>query len=97
MQHKDIQPKQFGDYAERCYPVSSILKLMEDYEAVLRQTHVSGWQDFEKQKPEYMQCCIIANQYGSVHEAQYTGEANLFTVGDERYEAQAWMPLPAFR
>lgn len=96
LKYKDVQPKQYGDYVERCYPVSVVLKLMGEYQAVLQQTHVMGWKGFDEQMPEYMQCCIIVNQWGSVHEAQYTGDTNLFTIGDVEYRAEAWMPLPSF-
>jgi hypothetical protein len=61
---------------------------------VLPQTDVMRWVDIEIQKPEYMQCCLITNQLGSVTEAQYTGESNIFSIGEDEYRATAWMELP---
>lgn len=66
----------------------------EDNQQVLHKAHVMRWVDIEIQKPEYMQCCLITNQWGSVTEAQYTGESNIFSVGEDEYRATAWMELP---
>jgi hypothetical protein len=65
-----------------------------DKEPALYKAHVMRWVAIEKQQPEYMQCCLITNQWGQVTEAQYSGEANIFTAGDYEYKATAWMELP---
>lgn len=70
------------------------MQMNKETQRLLPQCHVMRWVAFEKQKPEYMQCCLITNEWGSVTEAQYTGEANIFTVGDYEYKATAWMELP---
>lgn len=62
----------------------------------MQQAAILGWQAFETQKPEYMQVCLIATEFGFVTEAQYTGEANIFVNVDNTYKAKAWMPLPTF-
>ena len=35
-QHKDVKPKDFGDFGERCYPVTSVIKAMEQW-ALIKQ------------------------------------------------------------
>jgi hypothetical protein len=52
------------------------------------------WISVEEGLPEYMDCVIIYNEYGCVHEAQYTGEKNLFMAGDCERKATHWQPLP---
>jgi hypothetical protein len=52
------------------------------------------WQNPSEYLPEYMDCVLIENEYGQVLEAQYTGDNNIFAVGDNRFHAKYWMPLP---
>lgn len=62
------------------------------------QAHVMGWQEFEKQKPDDKQYCLIYNPEGWAHSptliviSQYKAKYNSFSMG---YAAH-WMPLPAF-
>lgn len=42
IKYKDVQPKEFGDYVERSYPVSAVIAMMNELKRVLEQTDISG-------------------------------------------------------
>jgi hypothetical protein len=52
------------------------------------------WINPAEKLPEYMDIVLIVNQYGQVMEAQYTGDNDIFSFGDDEYRAKYWMPLP---
>lgn len=52
------------------------------------------WINILDQQPEYMQVCNVYTAFGCVTTAQYSGDANIFGFGDERFECTHWMEMP---
>lgn len=40
IKYKDVQPQQYGENVERSYPVSIVIKMMNELKQALLQTHV---------------------------------------------------------
>lgn len=40
--YKDVQPKNFGDFGERCYPASAVIEMLNEQKQALLQCDVSG-------------------------------------------------------
>lgn len=55
---------------------------------------IDKWISVKDQLPEYMQTVLIYDIIGFVTMAQYTGERDVFTVGDCYHQASHWQPLP---
>ncbi|MBU2061714.1 MAG: hypothetical protein KKH44_07705 [Bacteroidetes bacterium] len=77
-----------------------IIKNFVPVEALVRQgvpqpvQTAGSWIKIEDETPEYMQCVIVCDLFGQVKEAQYTGDTNLFSIGDHYFRIRKWMTLP---
>jgi hypothetical protein len=40
IKYKDVKPKLHGDYVERCYPVSAVISMMNEFKQALQKTTV---------------------------------------------------------
>jgi len=84
MKYKDQQPKIFGDYVERSYPVSAVIAMIEEVQQKCEQCNVSGSLPLDAEQRYYAAKAILDETYTGETKEQIVDRMLRIASGNDR-------------